>query len=73
MIDGRLTADMEWKRNLPSKGCQRSMAMFEAVVTAPNVRVLDGMVCLFLRQIDIEHYNEAVSGDKVSTYMSLAL
>lgn len=42
---------MEWKRNLPSKGCQRR----KAVATVPDVRVLDGMVRLFLEQICVVH------------------
>lgn len=45
---GKVTAEMEWKRNLPSKGCQRSLEILEAIVTAPSMRVLDGMVYLFL-------------------------
>ena len=45
---------MEWKASLHSKGWQRSMEIFESVVTAPRVGVIDGMVCLFFQHIFLE-------------------
>lgn len=45
---------MEWKASLLCKRCQRSVEIFESVVTAPRVGVIDGTVCLFFQQIFLE-------------------